>query len=186
MMPPPAPFPDAFGRRATRAPSSDTACSSHAPTTSGTVSSSQPRMPRLGVISASSRANGSVAANSTYSRIGAPKKNPMAIQSGGSGETRWKSMMPDSRTPPTDPLICAAPMNASKMACTPSRNVKAAPLAMRFQACPAQMTPKQTISTTLSHIISGCRRSRVRACFVRIGLSRRMSTVITTAPSPRS
>ena len=52
--------------------------------------------------------NGSVAANITYSRIGAPKKNPRTIENGGIGETRWKSRMPDSLALPTDEPTCDA------------------------------------------------------------------------------
>ncbi len=50
-----------------------------------------------------------------YSRTGAPRKNPVVMTTGGTGEMRWKSRMPVSRTPPTEPEIWLAPMMTRMM-----------------------------------------------------------------------
>ena len=57
-----------------------------------------------------STVKGSVVANSAYSRIGAPKKKPKVSSAGVSGETRWKSRMPEARAPLTEAFTCAAPI----------------------------------------------------------------------------
>ena len=40
---------------------------------------------------------------------------PTATQSGGSGETRWKSMIPLALAPPTAEPTCDEPMKTSRM-----------------------------------------------------------------------
>ena len=119
---------------------------------------------------------------------GAPKKNPSVTASGESGETRWKSRMPDSRAPPTAAETCVAPMIPSVIVWIarkrPEGPAVGVPVDLTWHAVGRPEADRPDHDRRRRNHCA--RRSRDRTCLTNSGLSTHIAIVLMTGTSRRA
>ena len=115
--------------------------------------------------------NGRVQATSRYSRTAPPKKKPSTSSVAESGETRWKSRIPEVRADDTDVPTWVLPMMARITACKAKSAPNAPPVVKDLSTNPPQAMQMQSTTVTTMDETSGCLRKRDRRCLMKMGLS---------------